>query len=401
MKSSTLGILFVIQKSKINKSGKCPIRCRITVDRNIKEFSTGLFIKPECWDINNQLAKDQEDSDYINDNIILITQKLQDIYLKLKLAGASFTIVDILSKYKGESTSEEMGVLAAFNLHNQHIKKLIGKDIQEVTYSKYLETYTHIESFIKWKFKTSDVLLKQLKGSFLDDLQYYLVTEKNFQQSTINKVIQRFRKVIKYAIVNEYLGKDPFIAFKNKTVKKEIIFLNREELKKLENHNFENTRLGKIKDMFVFCCYTGLGFKEMANLKWTDIHKGFDNELWLEVKRQKTGKSYKVPLFDVVKVIIYKYKIEVDEFVLPNISNSNFNAYLKEIAAIVGINKHLTHHMARKTFASTVLLYNNVPMEIVSELLGHSSLRITQGYYGKVVQKKVSETFIKLKKKVK
>lgn len=401
MKSSTLGILYVIQKSKINKSGKCPIRCRITVDRNIKEFSTGLFVKPENWDINNQLAKDQGESDYINDNSTLITQKLQDSFLKLRLAGVSFTVADILSKYKGESTNEEMGVLATFNLHNEHIKKLVGKEIQQVTYSKYLETYIHIESFIKWKFKTSDVLLKQLKGSFLDDLQYYLVTEKSFQQSTINKVIQRFRKVIKYAIVNEYSGKDPFLAFKNKTVKKEIIFLSREELKKLENYKFENTRLEKIKDMFVFCCYTGLGFKEMANLKWTDIHKGFDNELWLEVKRQKTGKSYKVPLFDVVKVIIYKYKTEVDQFVLPNISNSNFNAYLKEIATIVGVNKHLTHDMARKTFASTVLLYNDVPMEIVSELLVHSSLRITQGYYGKVVQKKVSETFLKLKKKVK
>lgn len=230
MKSSTLWILYVIQKSKINKSGKCPIRCRITVDRNIKEFSTGLFIKPENWDINNQLAKDQEDSDYIYDNITLIRQKLQDSYLKLKLAGASFSVADILSKYKGESTIEELGVLAAFNLHNEHIKKLVGKEIQEVTYSKYLETYIHIESFIKWKFKASDILLKQLKGSFLDDLQYYLVTEKSFQQSTINKVIQRFRKVIKYVIVNEYLGKDPFLAFKNKTGKKEIVFLHEKNI---------------------------------------------------------------------------------------------------------------------------------------------------------------------------
>lgn len=400
MKSNTLTILFQILKAKQNIQGKCPIRCRITLNRNIKEFSTGLFVKPENWDNNNQAANGQEDSDYINDNITLIRQKLQDSYLKLKLAGDTFTVADILAKYKGESTIEEMGVLATFHLHNQHIKKLVGKKIQWVTYSKYLETYIHIEGFIKWKFKTSDVLLKQLKCSFLDDLQYYLVTEKSFQQSTINKVIQRFRKVVKYAIVNEYLGKDPFIAFKNKTVKKEIVFLTREELKKLENHKFENHRLQRVKDMFVFCCYTGLGFKEMANLKWTDIHEGFDGELWIEIKRQKTGKSYKVPLFDVVKIIIYKYKSEVEQFVLPNISNSNFNAYLKEIAAITGINKHLTHHMARKTFASTVLLYNDVPMEIVSELLGHSSLRITQGYYGKVVQKKVSETFLKLKKKV-
>lgn len=190
MKSSTLGILYVIQKSKQNKEGGCPIRCRVTFDKKRKEFSTGLLIRPEHWCPESQNAKFFSESSFINDNLLLIKQNLQDAYLKLKLAGDTFTVADILAKYKGESTSEELGVLATFHLHNEHIKKLVGKEIQWVTYSKYLETYTHIEAFIKWKFKASDVLLKQLKGSFLDDLQYYLVTEKSFQQSTINKVIQ-------------------------------------------------------------------------------------------------------------------------------------------------------------------------------------------------------------------
>jgi integrase/recombinase XerD len=401
MKSNTISISFFIVKSRTNQQGKCSIRCRITINKNRKEFSTGITIKPENWDINNQEATSDKESDFINDSLYLIKQKLRDCHLKLKINDAPFDIDDLLAIYNGKTTQNEKGVLEVYALHNNHIKRLVGKDIKQVTYEKYLESENHLSHFVKFKFKKMDMPLKSMKPSFVDEFEYYLKTEKNLQQSTINKVIQRLRKVVKYAIINDHLQKDPFLSFKPKTVKKEVVFLSKEELDKLEKHTFENPRLEKIKDMFVFCCYTGLGFKEMANLRHIDIQKGFDDELWLEVKRQKTGKSYKVPLFDVVKIIIYKYKTEVEEFVLPNISNSNFNAYLKEIADIVGIKKHLTHHIARKTFASTVLLYNDVSMEIVSELLGHSSLRITQGYYGKIVQKKVSEAFNTLKKKIK
>ena len=203
-----------------------------------------------------------------------------------------------------------------------------------------------------------------------------------------------------FAISQNYLAKDPFILYKAKREKKEVIFLDNIELQKLENHYFEIKRVQQIKDLFIFCCYTGLGFTEMINLKTSDIIKGFDGELWLDIRRNKTQKSYRVPLLQQAKNILELYRNDSREAVFPRLSNPKFNAYLKEVAAVVGIEKNLTHHIARKTFASTVLLYNDVPMEIVSELLGHSNMTITQESYGKVVQKKVSEEMKKLKKKL-
>ena len=142
--------------------------------------------------------------------------------------------------------------------------------------------------------------------------------------------------------------------------------------------------------MFVFCCYSGLAFKEMMNLRKDDISKEFDGELWMNINRAKTNKSYKVPLLPKAKEIIEVYNLDDNEFVFPRISNPNFNSYLKEIADLVGIQKKLTHHIARKTFATTVLLYNNVPIEIVSKLLGHSKIQTTQDHYGEIIQKRVS-----------
>ena len=172
-------------------------------------------------------------------------------------------------------------------------------------------------------------------------------------------------------------------------------------MQKLENHFFEIKRVRQIKDLFIFCCYTGLGFTEMANLKNSDIIKGFDGVLWLDIRRNKTQKSYRVPLLQQAKNIIEIYQNESREHVFPRLSNPKFNAYLKEVAAVVGIEKNLTHHIARKTFATTVLLYNDVPMEIVSELLGHSKISTTQEHYAKVVQRKVSEEMKTLAKKLK
>jgi integrase/recombinase XerD len=144
--------------------------------------------------------------------------------------------------------------------------------------------------------------------------------------------------------------------------------------------------------MFIFCCYTGLAYNEMSELKTSHIITGFDGNDWIQMKRKKTNHQISIPLLPMSKLIIDKYFESNKLEVLPKISNQKFNSYLKEIADIVGISKNLTHHLARRTFATTVLLYNDVPMEIVSELLGHSKMSITQEHYGKVVQKKVSRT---------
>lgn len=188
--------------------------------------------------------------------------------------------------------------------------------------------------------------------------------------------------------------------YKAKRVKKEVVFLSSEQLKILEEKTFKIERIQKVKDMFVFCCYTGLGFTEMKHLKKKDISREFDGELWINVNRAKTKRSYKVPLLPKAQEIMNMYIQDDETYVFANISNANFNAYLKGIADLCNIDINLTHHIARKTFASTVLLYNNVPIEVVSKLLGHAKIQTTQDSYGKVVEKQISMAIKKLKKQV-
>ena len=270
-----LRILFVISKGRINKKGLAPLTCRLTYQGKRKPFSTGLFIKPKNWYSKQQLANspDKNEYNYINTQLSLIRQNLNQAFLFLQVKRNSFTVVDIYKQYKGEAPIDELGVIEVYNLHSDRIKKLVDIEIKQVTYSKYLESGVHLQDFIEHKFKAKDIRFSTLKFNFLTDYEYFLKTEKNMQQSSLNKAIQRFRKVVKYAIAEDYLSRDPFLLFRYRTVKKEIVFLTVDELKKLENKQFKIDRVEKIKDLFIFCCYTGLAYKEMITLKKTDVIK--------------------------------------------------------------------------------------------------------------------------------
>ncbi len=397
MSTNTIYIRFNLKLKQINKKEQAAIQCRITFNKKRKDFATGLFVIPEHWNSKKQkLLGISDQEEYINIQLSLIKNKINKVFLMLQIKEEPFTVNDIYNIFRGKSLEKDMGIIEVYDLHNERIKRLIGKEIVLVTYQKYLESERHLKDFIRYKFSISDKPLRELKMSFINEYEYYLKTEKNFQQSTLNKAVQRFRKVVKFAIGHDYLNKDPFLLYRTKTVKKEIVFLTKEELEKLEKQTFEIKRIQVIKDCFIFCCYTGLAFKEMSNLKKEHLVKGHDGMDWIKIKRQKTLKTLSIPILPKAQKIIDKYNSE-SKYVLPVTSNARFNGYLKEIADVVGITKNLTHHMARRTFASTVLLYNNVPMEIVSELLGHTKLATTQQSYGKIVQKKVGEEMMRLR----
>jgi site-specific recombinase XerD len=399
MKNLKFNIRYILSKNKTRKDGKAPLMCRITYLDERKQFSVGLFINPKNW--NNSLQECEppsNDNNYINSQLNLIKNQINQVFLYLQINNSEFTVDDIYTKFKGNTPKKELGVLEVYELFNIRIQKLIGRDLKKVTYKKYIESFVHLKSFIKAYFKANDIKLKDLKLNFLNEYEYFLKTQKRLEQSTINKAIQRFRKVIQFALEQEYIDKNPFIGYKAKRLQKEVIYLSDDELKSLENYDFSQTRLQQVKDLFVFCCYTGLAFKEMSNLKPEHIVKGFDGNKWIKMNREKTSKPLMIPLLPKALDMINKYQNE--EVLLPVISNQRFNSYLKEIADIVGLKKNLTHHIARKTFASTVLLFNDVPMEIVSELLGHSKISTTQDYYAKIVNKKLSETMRNLSNKL-
>lgn len=400
MTKNNFKILFVQAKNRTNKKHQSPLYCRITLNGIRKQFATGIQIETEYWDNKNQvILKNHKSANNHNTQIDNIKSKLNNLYIIFNLQNDHFTIDDIYNKYQGKEIKKKENILSYYKQYLSKIKKLVGLELKDSTYNKFVYVGNHLETFLKWKFKKTDFPLEELNLQFLDDFEYYLRTEKKQAQITINKTIQRFRTPIKQAISEGYLDRDPFILHKTKTVRKTVIFLTTEELKTLEKALFQQKRLSTIQDLFIFCCYTGLAYIEMVNLKKQYIQIGFDNINWIQMKREKTQRQISIPILPKAQEIIDKYTTE-KEILFPKISNQKFNSYLKEISAITGIEKKLTHHIARKTFASTVLLYNDVPMEIVSELLGHSNMTITQESYGKVVQKKVSEEMKKLNKKL-
>ncbi len=401
MTNHNFKILFLLQNNRTNSKNEKPIYCRITLNGQRKQFSTGINIEEIHWNSKSkEVLKTHKFSSVFNSQIENTKSKLQNIFLFFQFQEQSFTADDILDKYLGKNLKKEESVLSYYLKYLDKLRKLIGIEIKENTYSKFFYVSKHLERFILWKYNKKDVPLKDLNLQFLDDFDFYLKTEKKQEQITINKTIQRFRAPIKLAISEGYLDRDPFILHKTKKVRKEVLFLTTEELKVLESKPILQQRLVIIKDLFVFCCYSGLPFNEMSNLRKRNIVIGFDNSNWIMMKREKTQRQISVPVLPKAQEIIDKYNNSENELIFPRISNQKFNSYLKEIGGIIGIEKNLTHHIARKTFASTILLYNDVPMEIVSELLGHSNLLITQESYGKVVQKKVSQVMNDLAKKL-
>lgn len=402
MNNNKLSILFLLQKVKLNKQGKCPIKCRITFHQDRKEFSTGLFVNPKQWDSRLQKAKPpNEENSFINTQLSLIKNEINQAFLFLQVNEENFDVGDIYLQYKGDVSIRTKTILELFKEHNDRLEKLVGKEYSIATLWKFKQARDLVKGFIKYSLIKTDYQFKDLDLKFVQDYEFYLKTEKSLALATVNKMIQRFRKVVKIAISQGIIDRDPFVGYKVKRVKKEIVYLTTEELKELEIYQFKAERLQTVADMFIFCCYTGLAYNEMANLEKSHIVKGFDGNEWINMKRLKTQQTLSIPLLTKSKFIIDKYSNAHEVKVLPSFSNQKFNAYLKEIADIVGIEKRLTHHLARRTFATTVLLFNDVPMEIVSELLGHSKITITQEHYAKVVNKKVSEQMNKLNSKLK
>ncbi|WP_298417814.1 site-specific integrase [uncultured Kordia sp.] len=401
MNNNKLSVLFLIDRTKQNKQNKCPIKCRLTFKGKRKQFSTGFFINPKDWKSKLQKGSPpNKNNNYINTQLSLIKQQINQAFLFLQVNNEQFDAEDIYLQLKGITRKKDKTILEVFQAHNDKVEKLIGKEYVLPTLWKYKQAKALLKDFISFHYKKNDFQFKDLEISFIKEYEFYLKTEKKLAQSSTYKAIQRFKRIVKIGLSEGYLDKDPFVMYTCKNPKTQIVYLDSNELAKLEEHSFAQTRLKQVRDMFIFCCYTGLAYAEMSALSSEHVIDGFDGNKWIKIHRKKTNVKVSVPLLPKALAILTSQNNISSNKLLPVISNQKFNSFLKEIAEIVGIEKRLTHHIARKTFATTVLLYNDVPMEVVSELLGHSKLDITQKHYAKVVQKKVSEHITLLARKL-
>lgn len=393
--STTFSILIWINSSRA-KNNEAELYARITVNQKRANISLKRKINIDSWDKSkSRLKGNSVNARNQNQFIEQVKAKLHkiniDLYNKEKLITAQLIKATFLGE--GENHKSLNEIIA---YHSNKIKNTLAPG----TIRNFGITENYISKFLKQKRKTTDVYLNELDYKFICDLENFLHGywpkghPKALGHNTVMKHIQRLRKIVTLSYHLEWLQKDPFIRWKPTYEKTERGFLSTNELSNLETHHFLIERLERVRDLFVFSCYTGISYVDIMKLSNSNILKGIDGDNWIITRRQKTKTPVRIPILEKAQNLIDKYEnhpmtINSDSL-FPLITNEKVNFYLKEIAEACGIKKNLTFHMARHTFATTVTLTNGVPIETVSKLLGHTKIATTQ-IYARVIERKVSE----------
>lgn len=404
MLEKSFGLLFYLKKPKNYQKGNMPIYLRITVNGVSKEISIGREWEHSKWNVHAQRAAGtKEESKALNVYLDTLQGKVYEAKRQLLENKQIITAELLRNVLKGRTERTKM-LVEVFLYHNDQMKSLVGTEYAPATLTRFKTTLEHTQSFLQWKYGISDLEISQLNFEFISEFEFWFKSVRKCGHNTTMKYLANFRKVINRCIRNGWLLKDPFLGFKLTKREVERPFLMEEELQFIREKMFATERLGQVRDIFLFCCFTGLAYADVKKLKPTEISIGIDGEKWIFTNRRKTDTVSRVPLLPFALEMIDKYKsypVCVKKgVVLPVPSNQKMNAYLKEIADVCGITKSLTSHIARHTFATTVTLSNGVPIESVSKMLGHTNLRTTQ-HYAKILDRKVSDDMQALKQKLK
>lgn len=393
---------FYAKSTKVNAKGQFPIYVRLTVNGIRTEFSTKKFIEPNRWLSEAcKMKGTTEEARSINSYLDLLKSKVLDIQMELIHKNQELNIDNFKELLFGSEEKQRM-LVPIFKDHNNKIKELVGKEYAPGTLERYTTSLKHTIDFLEWKYKISDIEISKINHAFITDYEFYLRSVRNCSNNTAVKYIKNFSKIVKICLANDWLDKNPFANYKAKVKEVERVYLTEDEIQTIINKEIKSERLSLVRDIFLFSCFTGLAYIDVKNLTKFHINLGIDGEKWIFTHRQKTESASKIPILPVTQIIIDKYEnhpqANGNNILLPILSNQKMNAYLKEIGGLCEIDKELTFHIARHTFATTVTLTNGVPIESVSKMLGHKNLRTTQ-HYAKVLDRKVSEDMKILKDK--
>lgn len=397
-----VSILFYAKKAKAAANGLVPIYTRITINGKRIELSTNRFVEISKWSTEaGKMKGTSEEARSINNHLDLLKSQIRDAEMELIHKKIALTTETIKSKLLGVDERARM-LVPIFQDHNNKIKELVGKEYALGTLERYTTSLKHTIEFMQWKYNVSDIDITKIDHAFITDYEFWLRSVRNCANNTAVKYIKNFNKIIKICLANDWLDKNPFANYKSKVKEVERVYLTEDEIQSIIEKDFKTERLSLVRDIFLFSCFTGLAYIDVKNLTKSHISFGIDGEKWIFTHRQKTESASKIPILPLTQMIIDKYadhpQSSNQEKLLPILSNQKMNEYLKEIAGVCKIEKELTFHIARHSFATTVTLTNGVPIESVSKMLGHKNLRTTQ-HYAKVLDRKVSEDMLLIKNK--
>jgi site-specific recombinase XerD len=383
---STYRILFLLRKNRVNKEGLSNVAVRITIGGEAVEFNTHLSVPPNLWNPIGRLNGRTKEAQKANDALHKIRADIGKHHNTIYEKYGYVTPEKLRDAYLGVEIQRNT-LLSLYNIKVEQKENLVGKTIRSTTLSKYLATRKRVADFIQYQYKKEDLPVKEVDFQFVTDYEVYLRTTCNCGHNSCVKHLRYLKQIISIALKNRYITNDPFDDYKlgYKPVNKE--FLIEPEIKKLMNKKFSAKRLEEVRDVFLFQIFTGLAYIDAANLTKENIFEDGLGQKWIRLTRQKSSVQANIPLLDVPLSILKKYKGLENGKLLPIHTNQKMNEYLKEIAALCGINKRLTTHCGRHSF-STLMLTKGISIESVSKMLGHTNITTTQ-IYAKVLNQKI------------
>lgn len=389
-----LNVLFYLKKTKKNKAGEAPIYLRITVNGQRTEMSIKRSVNPNIWDSKGQRVKGRSEKiRLINNYIDEVENNLNRAY-NIGIQDQQIISADYLKNILNGNDKKRKMLISVFTEHNDLLGRQIGKKYAPKTVARYVHGFNHIKKFLRKEYNQSDIELIKLDHKFMHKYDIYLQTECKYHPNTVTKYLKILKTVLHSAVAFGYIDRNPLQGYSTTYKESNRQFLTRDEMDTIETHTMPNERLERVRDVFIFICYTGISYADLLLLTKENITKDINGKNFLKYHRIKTKVRASILLFPQAQRILDKYKDTpvciVKNEILPTISNQKYNDYLREIATICKISKPLSAHIGRHTFATTVTLANGVPIETVSKMLGHTSLKTTQ-IYSKVVDTKIAE----------
>ena len=339
----------------------------------------------------------KEDANLVNAYISHTKAKMMELFNQM-LKDRDINLDVLIDRFFGRDVNTAT-LLELVSFHNKDFEARIGTDYTFSTFEKYDILRRKLEVFIPYQYKKKDVRLKDLGHKFMADFDFYLKNHDKNEHNTTTKYLKNLKKILNVGVVNGWIDKNPFENFVATYKDVDRIYLTQKELTLIEEKQFKLERLRIVKDLFLFQCYTGLAYSDMAKLTAGHISPGIDGNKWIITRRQKTDVRAAIPLLPKAEELIGKYddgSNDPSRPLMPFYAIQKFNSYLHEVADICGINKNLTSHVGRRTFATTIALANGISLETISKILGHTSTKITS-QYAVVTDHKVSEEMAQLK----
>jgi len=395
MKRTTFKICFYIQKSRIAKDGQVPILLRVTINGLRAVISVNLKVNPKNWNAvaGRSIANSRLD-DELNARLDTIRFRLMQVYREMELDGEAITAQKVINKYLGREDKPVIMLLDVFREHNDRCHKLAGNGMSPATVERYETSYKHTANFIQFAYRKDDIPIADVDHKFITDYEFYLRTERKCNHNSATKYLKNFKKIIRIALAHDYITKDPFANIRFKLEEVERDFLEDHEIKAIMEKEIPLRRLAQVRDVFVFAIFTGLAFSDLKGLRAEHLVRDNNGDMWIRKARQKTKNMCNIPLLDPAREILERYKDDPEcitkGVLLPTLCNQKMNAYLKELATICGINKEISSHVARHSFATSVALANGVSIENVAKMLGHSNTNMTR-HYARVLDKSIKQ----------